>query len=604
MLFRQGAMVAVLEQLEQRVLLAASAVVAAPVEAVDQTAAISGSVFNDFDRDGVWGAGDNGLEGTRVFIDQNGNGRWDALRKRVFRDGGPFDAGGDAATASASMGVSGILSALTDVHVHVSLSRAQDNNVQLWLVSPDGTRVELCAVPGGDGYSTVAATFDDQATRVIDPTKTSIKGTVRPQESLAAFNGLSANGTWRLEVTGSGAASLGELRGWSLTLYSPELSTFTDANGNYQLTGLAEGNYRVRLSSQAGVRRSSHQVKSYLFPLMAGQVATGLNFARIVASQSAQRGSPIVNIWYGARQSFGPNGNPQQWVNVLGNVSDADGVRSLTYSLNGGGWSKLSIGPDDRRLARKGDFNVEIDRALLRDGANQVAIRAIDSRGRTTNIVVTVNYTSGRTWPTTYTANWANGIEQVAQVVDGLWTVEGNTVRPVETGYDRIIAIGDVAWQDFEFTVPVTIHSYDPLAFDPPNNQPGVGMAVRWLGHSDWDGSQPRYGWTPVGAFLWYDWNEYGKGYESMENISSPAPISQARELDFGVTYMWKGRVETLDDGTSVYSMKIWRQGEEEPQAWDISGEATVFMPNGSLLLVTHFVDASFGPVVITPVGA
>jgi len=62
-----------------------------------------------------------------------------------------------------------------------------------------------------------------------------------------------------------------------------------------------------------------------------------------------------INIWYGSHQVFGHIGIPQQWINILGNVSDPDGVDSLTYSLNGGPELPLSMGPDTRRLESEGE---------------------------------------------------------------------------------------------------------------------------------------------------------------------------------------------------------------------------------------------------------
>ena len=63
---------------------------------------------------------------------------------------------------------------------------------------------------------------------------------------------------------------------------------------------------------------------------------------------------PIIDVWYGTEQQFGQVGIPQQWVNILGNVTDPDGIDTLTYSLNGGSESALSIGPDTCRLADEG----------------------------------------------------------------------------------------------------------------------------------------------------------------------------------------------------------------------------------------------------------
>ena len=45
--------------------------------------------------------------------------------------------------------------------------------------------------------------------------------------------------------------------------------------------------------------------------------------------------NPQITIWNGDNQSFGSPGVPQTWINILGTVLDANGIQSLTYSLNG-----------------------------------------------------------------------------------------------------------------------------------------------------------------------------------------------------------------------------------------------------------------------------
>ena len=108
------------------------------------------------------------------------------------------------------------------------------------------------------------------------------------------------------------------------------------------------------------------------------------------------------DIWYGTHQRFGHLGVPQRWINILGNVSDPDGIDWLSYSLNGGSEHALSIGADRRRLLQAGDFNVEIDRIEFQPGLNEVAIIAIDTSGNRTEQIVTVDFSDGITWPENY----------------------------------------------------------------------------------------------------------------------------------------------------------------------------------------------------------
>jgi uncharacterized repeat protein (TIGR02543 family) len=313
---------------------------------------------------------------------------------------------------------------------------------------------------------------------------------------------------------------------------------------------------------------------------------------------------PVIDVWYGSPQVFGHIGIPQQWVNILGNVSDPDGVASLAYSLNGGPETSLSIGPDTYRLAAEGDFNVDMAHTDLISGSNQVVITAIDTLDNTTAETVTVEYVSGNVWPETYSIDWSSAasIQDVAQVVDGLWTLEADSIRPAELGYDRLVAIGDVSWDDYEVTVPITINGTDPLS-----SGPGVGILMRWTGHtddpiSDW---QPKSGYLPLGALGMYRWKNDALG-DRLQLMGNGAIIvaedTSGRKLEYDVPYIFKMHVETMPGRGGLYSLKVWEDGQPEPSAWDLYAQEELSDPqNGSFLLFAHHVDASFGDVTVTP---
>ena len=134
-----------------------------------------------------------------------------------------------------------------------------------------------------------------------------------------------------------------------------------------------------------------------------GNVATS-GTASLNTTACTAAGGPDVDVWNGDPQTFGQNGVPQTWVNVTGNVSDPDGVQTLTGSLNGGGRETLNFQPDGWRIQRAGDFNYEINSAELLPGANTVELRAVDGGGRVTVKKVTVNwqgYSAGTAPPAT-----------------------------------------------------------------------------------------------------------------------------------------------------------------------------------------------------------
>ena len=124
--------------------------------------------------------------------------------------------------------------------------------------------------------------------------------------------------------------------------------------------------------------------------------------------------------------------------------------------------SPLSLGSDLRRLSSAGDFNIDIAYSELDGSPNddQIFITAVDGLGNTSTETVTVDYESGDVWPEQYSIDWDSvaNIQDVAQVVDGSWALDGDSVN-IEFGYDRLLAIGDESWTDYEVTVPITINA-------------------------------------------------------------------------------------------------------------------------------------------------
>jgi hypothetical protein len=325
-------------------------------------------------------------------------------------------------------------------------------------------------------------------------------------------------------------------------------------------------------------------------------VFSGDSITTAVLSEAST--ASVIEVWYGSHQVFGHLGNPQEWVNILGNVSDPDGMASLTYSLNGGPELPLSIGPGPSRLVSDGDFNIEIAYTDLISGFNEVLITATDDLNNQTVETVTAEYIGGRIWPETFSIDWGSvtAITEVAQIVDGLWTVEGDSIRPVILGYDRLVAIGDVdaSWDEYEVTVPITINE-DPL--DP--NSGGVGIVLRWQGHQGV--TQPRTEWWHMGAYGYYRWRNYGPHLALRLDRDDPIENGSV-QLSIGTRYNFKMRVKTMPDQGGFYSLKVWEDGQPEPGGWPlVAQDGSADPSNGSLLLVAHRVDASFGDVTVVP---
>jgi hypothetical protein len=186
-------------------------------------------------------------------------------------------------------------------------------------------------------------------------------------------------------------------------------------------------------------------------------------------------------------------------------------------------------------------------------------------------------------------------------VVDGLWTVSDGAVRTTRTGYDRLIAIGDMTWTDFEVSVPMTVHGFGPGAYTHLSGAPMVGLGMRWRGHTSVDSKQPAWAWFPVGAYAWYRFHETGGRWELIGNENFPIVRGPRGTIPFDTTYVMKVRVQSLAEGAR-YSMKWWQQGTAEPSSWMATIDDVGGHDNGSVVLIAHQLDATFGAVQVTAV--
>jgi regulation of enolase protein 1 (concanavalin A-like superfamily) len=366
---------------------------------------------------------------------------------------------------------------------------------------------------------------------------------------------------------------------------------------------------------------SGNNACGFTAPAFTASVDFFFNTASPIIPQDGVSGSnPIFTIWNGDTQTFGNNGIPQTWVNILGNVLSPNGaIQNLQYTLNGGSPQQLSVGATSSRLPQPGDFDVEIPYSSLNPGANTVSITATDGHSNTTSHTVTVNYVSGQTWPLPYAINWTptTDPQSVLQIIDGNWLVQpdGSGLRTQEVGYDRLLTIGNSStWKDYVATAEVTLHYISDFNLTPPANHNdsdfGVGILVGWHGHtSDIFGVpqnvQPNIG-HPFPAVGWYS-SAGGHGgvlqlYQNtathIEQVMAFQP-SSGLALQFETKYIFKIQVTLNSGGTSShYSFKVWPSGTTEPSTWNVQSDGDV--SQGSIVLVAHRSDVTFGQVSVS----
>jgi subtilisin-like proprotein convertase family protein len=107
---------------------------------------------------------------------------------------------------------------IADIDVWLDITHTQDDNLDVYLWSPQGTLVELFTDVGGDGDNFDHTVLSDQALMSIEYSTAPFTGTYRPEGSLADFNGEMTNGTWTLFVRDDLEVYTGTLNAWGLRI--------------------------------------------------------------------------------------------------------------------------------------------------------------------------------------------------------------------------------------------------------------------------------------------------------------------------------------------------------------------------------------------------
>ena len=111
---------------------------------------------------------------------------------------------------------------IQDVNVKIgNLTHTYDGDLDIFLVAPNGTRVELTTDNGNGQQNFVNTVFDDQAAASITTGAGPFTGSFKPEGLLSTLNGIPANGTWTLEITDDANVDTGTLNSWELQFQFP-----------------------------------------------------------------------------------------------------------------------------------------------------------------------------------------------------------------------------------------------------------------------------------------------------------------------------------------------------------------------------------------------
>lgn len=103
-----------------------------------------------------------------------------------------------------------------DLNVEVNISHTRDADLDVYLVSPQGPRVELFTDVGGRGKGFTSTVLDDDAATPIAAGVAPFTGLYRPEGALSALIGEPLAGRWFLEITDDQLKETGTLTSWAL----------------------------------------------------------------------------------------------------------------------------------------------------------------------------------------------------------------------------------------------------------------------------------------------------------------------------------------------------------------------------------------------------
>jgi subtilisin-like proprotein convertase family protein len=141
---------------------------------------------------------------------------------------------------------------ILDVNVGLTVFHWTPPELRITLVGPDGTTSTLFDRRGTNDSSTATrdvgpTTFDDEAITPVALGKEPFPGSYRPETPLAAFDGRSLAGNWRLRIEDLVRDNRGTLGGWSLAVSYRRCSNHAAPSG---LSGHIWGSDAVELSWQ------------------------------------------------------------------------------------------------------------------------------------------------------------------------------------------------------------------------------------------------------------------------------------------------------------------------------------------------------------------
>ena len=349
----------------------------------------------------------------------------------------------DNRTTAYNLTVNDVAGVLTDLLVTFDIEHPRTSDLDMFLISPSGKRVELLTDVGANGRDfTKTWLSDDGEISIAEGVAPFSKTTFRPEGKLSDFSGEDPNGIWKLEITDDEAGQTGKLINWGINIGTNGVVT-TDLMG---ADGKSPGNYTYN----AGGTSSAAPLVSGGIALMleANPTLTRRDIQHILVDTSTKTNPNNTDIWgtptwitngagksvnykygFGAidvasavatAKTWTPVGtevalrSPEITVNAAIPDGSETGVeRTIKFDENiTVEWAEVMF---DATHARRGDLNVTL---ISPDGTESILAKPSNDNGDNYSKWV---FTSARNWGESSVGDWKMKVSDEVTQETGTW---------------------------------------------------------------------------------------------------------------------------------------------------------------------------------------
>ncbi|NJR26250.1 MAG: S8 family serine peptidase [Richelia sp. CSU_2_1] len=166
----------------------------------------------------------------------------------------------DSGQAISNLTFSNVQGVITDLSVRLDIQHNRTSDLDVFLTSPSGTKVELFTDVGGSGRNFTNTLLYDSAPKSIVEGIAPFSNSYgfRPEVPLSSFAGENPNGVWKLEINDDEIGQIGTLNNWGINFSTNGVVT-TDLMG---ADGQSSGNYTYNAGGTSSAA-----------PLVSGEIA-------------------------------------------------------------------------------------------------------------------------------------------------------------------------------------------------------------------------------------------------------------------------------------------------------------------------------------------